>query len=111
MPIVDELHKAIVDLSGPRGVYDSREAWLARGARQAGISKSLAHRIFYRLIADPKYSIVEKIRAATLRLEEQVGHDRIALDRRLEELAGEISEGAPCAFTDRRSGVDRRTWE
>ncbi len=62
-----EMRKAVVDLAGPRAVFDSRARWLERAARAAGISPRMAKALFYCEIADPKNSVVEKIRAARAR--------------------------------------------
>jgi hypothetical protein len=37
----------LCDLAGPRGWHDTRESWLARGARKAGLSLRRARAIFY----------------------------------------------------------------
>lgn len=37
----------ICDLAGPRGWNDTREAWLARGARKAGTTLRRARALFY----------------------------------------------------------------
>jgi len=37
----------ICELAGPRGWHDTREAWLARGARKAGITLRRARALFY----------------------------------------------------------------
>ena len=53
----------LCDLSGPRGWNDTRESWLARGARRAGLSIRRARAIFYqepiRLDAD-EYLAIER---------------------------------------------------
>jgi nucleotide-binding universal stress UspA family protein len=53
----------LCDLSGPRGWNDTRESWLARGARKAGLSARRARALFYaepiRLSAD-EYLAIEK---------------------------------------------------
>lgn len=62
--IADEMHDAIVKLAGDREVYDSRERWLQRAARRAGISFRTAKALFYREVPDPRASVIEKIRTA-----------------------------------------------
>ena len=53
----------LCDLSGPRGWNDTRESWLARGARKAGLSVRRARALFYaepiRLSAD-EYLAIER---------------------------------------------------
>ena len=62
--LADEMHDAIVKLAGDREVFDSRERWLERAARRAGISFRTAKSLFYREGADPRASVIEKIRTA-----------------------------------------------
>lgn len=62
-----EMRKAIIEIAGPRKLFDSRELWLDRAARAAGISKRTAKAIFYCECADPRASVVEKIREAQKR--------------------------------------------
>lgn len=88
MTLADELHDAIVKLSGPREVFDSRERWLARGSRAAGISNRAAKAIFYREWPDPRASIVDSVRAALARLETK--QEASARDE-IEALCGRIA--------------------
>lgn len=62
-----EMRNAIVELAGNRAVFDSRSRWLARAASKAGISARMAKALFYCEVADPKSSVVEQIRAARAR--------------------------------------------
>lgn len=75
----------LCDLSGPRGWNDTRESWLARGARRAGLSIRRARAIFYgeplRLTADEYLSI------------QKAHEDAKEAITRLHEISGE--EGAP----------------
>lgn len=59
-----ELSRArLCDLCGPRGWNDTRESWLARGARKAGLTLRRARALFYceplRLDAD-EYLAIER---------------------------------------------------
>ena len=71
----------LCDLSGPRGWNDTRESWLARGARRAGLSLRRARAIFYqepiRLDAD-EYLAIERAHqtahAAVASLQSLAGH-------------------------------------
>jgi hypothetical protein len=65
--IVVEMREAIIELAGDRGVFDSRALWLERAARLAGITPRMAKRLFYGECADPKASVVERVRAARAR--------------------------------------------
>lgn len=63
-----ELSRArLCDLCGPRGWNDTRESWLARGARKAGLTLRRARALFYsepiRLDAD-EYLAIERAYAA-----------------------------------------------
>lgn len=62
--IAEELREAIIALAGPRGDVDTKESWLNRAARRAGISYRQAQRLYYRECRDPRYSVVERISKA-----------------------------------------------
>jgi len=59
-----EMRRAIIGLAGNREVFDSRERWLDRAARAAGITRRMAKSFFYCECADPKASIVDRVREA-----------------------------------------------
>lgn len=63
----------ICELAGPRGWHDTREAWLARGARKAGITLRRARALFYqepiKLGADEYLTIERNWQAATRAVE------------------------------------------
>ena len=59
-----EMKSSIARLAGPRAVHDTRESWLRRGARAAGISYRQAKSLFYGESADPRSSTVEAVRVA-----------------------------------------------
>jgi hypothetical protein len=65
--IADEMKTSIEQLCGPRDFHDTRESWLARGARRAGISYRAAKAFFYRETRNPRSSDVEAVRAALLK--------------------------------------------
>jgi hypothetical protein len=52
--IDDEMKRSIEQLCGPRDFHDTRESWLARGARRAGISYRAAKAFFYREKINPR---------------------------------------------------------
>lgn len=61
-------HDMLINICGPRGWNDTRESWLARGARRARLSLRRAKAIFYqepiRLTADEYVAIQEAYEAA-----------------------------------------------
>lgn len=70
----------LCELSGPRGWHDTRESWLARGARRARLSMRRARAIFYqepiRLTADEYIAIEAAFRENGERLE--TAHEALA---------------------------------
>lgn len=64
MQLADEMHDAIVRLAGERGWHETREAWLAKAARKAGISFRRAKTFFYREPGAFRAEDVEAVRAA-----------------------------------------------
>ena len=69
-----ELSRArLCDLCGPRGWNDTRESWLARGARKAGLTLRQARALFYsepiRLDADEYLAIERAYTAARASVE------------------------------------------
>lgn len=73
MCIADEMRAAIIDLAGPKDWIDTRQRWLERAARRAGISFRAAKALYYGETPDPRSSVVEKIRAALKQHKEKVG--------------------------------------
>jgi molybdenum-dependent DNA-binding transcriptional regulator ModE len=83
----------LADLCGPREIHDSRESWLRRGARLAGLSYRQAKSIFYGEIRNPEHRAVRAIRETLEREQtrrngahhdtpaELAGRLRILLDR------------------------------
>lgn len=65
---VVKAHDMLIDLCGQRGWNDTRESWLARGARKARLSLRRARAIFYqepiRLTADEYIAIQEAFETA-----------------------------------------------
>lgn len=64
MRLADEMHDGIVRLAGERGWHETREAWLARAARKAGITCRRAKTFFYREPGAYRAADVEAVRAA-----------------------------------------------
>lgn len=94
--IREELHDAMTRVAGPREWCDTRESWIARAARRAGVPFRTARAIFYREIRDPKWSIVEAVRTAARALDEhnesKARDELIALRARIERLEQEIAD-------------------
>ena len=59
-----EMRSAIISLAGDRAIFDSRDRWLERAARAAGISRRAAKTLFYAETNNPGSEVVEKVRAA-----------------------------------------------
>ena len=66
-----EMKSSIAELAGPRDLHDTRESWLRRGARRAGITYRQAKSLFYGESADPRSSTVEAVRRALSEQERQ----------------------------------------
>jgi hypothetical protein len=67
--------------AGPRQWNDTRESWLARAARNAGVSYRQAKALFYGEITDDEHKTVRRMRAAAGR------HEAAELAHRYEALA------------------------
>ncbi len=88
----------LADLCGPREIHDSRESWLRRGARQAGLSYRQAKGIFYAEITDPENRAVRLIREKLERerriragaKNEKITHDNAAILARALRLQSEL---------------------
>jgi hypothetical protein len=66
--LVAEMRESIIRLGGERSWFETRQAWLDRAARIAGISARSAKALFYRETPDPKASVVERVRCAVEKL-------------------------------------------
>ena len=62
--LVEEMQQAIRELAGPRSFGDTRESWLNRAARRAGISFRRAKAFHYGEVKNPRVQDVEKVRNA-----------------------------------------------
>lgn len=75
-----ELKRDMTAVCGPRHEHDTRESWLRRGARAAGISYRQARSFFYCEHEDPRSAAALKLRDALEKrrqaaLEQQVQED------------------------------------
>lgn len=74
-------------IAGPRMASDTRESWLARAARKAGISFRQCKALYYGETIDPKVSVALGVAAAA----EKARNEARALARRFESLAGAMN--------------------
>lgn len=58
------LRELVAKVAGPREWSDTRETWLARAARKAGISYRQCKALFYGEIADPNHKSARLMRDA-----------------------------------------------
>lgn len=59
--LADDMKVGIERLAGPRLPHDTRESWLRRGARRAGISLRAAQSLFYRQQSTPSGGVVWRV--------------------------------------------------
>jgi hypothetical protein len=59
-----ELREAIIELAGNRALFDTRDRWLDRAARAAGISRRMAKTFFYGEKCNPSAEVVAAVRSA-----------------------------------------------
>ena len=69
--IASETREYLIAIAGDRLWSETREAWLARAARQCGISFRSARSLFYGTMPNPRADFVERIRIAAEKLEKQ----------------------------------------
>lgn len=62
--IAVEMRDAIIELAGNRALFDTRDRWLERAARSAGISRRMAKTFFYGEKCNPSAEVVESVRRA-----------------------------------------------
>lgn len=62
--IQTDWRQEVVWVCGPRLETDTRESWFARGAKKAGVQWRQLKALFHREVADPKYSIGERVKSA-----------------------------------------------
>lgn len=59
-----EMRQSIISLAGVRGWGETRQRWIEKAARKAGISYRTTKSLFYSEMPDPKASIVARVRQA-----------------------------------------------
>lgn len=74
-------------IAGPRMAGDTKESWLARAARRAGITFRQCKALYYGETTDPKVSIASGVIVAA----EAARQEARSLASRFENLAGEMN--------------------
>lgn len=97
VPAIELARDMLCDLSGPRGWHDTRESWLARGARRAGLTLRRARAVFYqepiRLTADELLGIMRAHESAHASVA-AISHLAREADVRAAEIDGRGGAGA-----------------
>jgi hypothetical protein len=73
--LIVEMREAIIELGGNRALFDTRDLWLERAARAAGISKRMAKSFFYNERCNPSSAVVESVRAARMNVRIKARND------------------------------------
>lgn len=110
VPAIELAREMLCELAGPRGWHDTRESWLARGARRAGLTLRRARAIFYqeplRLTADEYLGIQRAYTAAHEAVAQMVhlaGDQDLRRRARADEARnGSASQGGQVASPARR---------
>jgi hypothetical protein len=80
----DTMRNLVAAVAGPRQWGDTRESWLARAARRAGVSYRQAKALFYGEIIDADHRTARRMREAAGQ------HEAEQLAQRFEALAGSL---------------------
>ena len=78
------MRNLVAAVAGPRQWGDTRESWLARAARRAGVSYRQAKALFYGEIIDADHRTARRMREAAGQ------HEAEQLAQRFEALAGSL---------------------
>lgn len=81
----------VVWVCGPRLETDTRESWLSRGARKAGVGYRQIKALFHRETVDPKYSVGNRVRSAAA----EARREAIEHAKQLESLARKMHATDP----------------
>lgn len=75
-----EMRQAIVTLAGERSWTETRQRWLERAARRAGITYRSARALFYCEPHQPRAAVVDQVRAAVSqqKREEAISREELA---------------------------------
>ena len=80
---------AIASIAGAMEFSDTRESWLARAARKAGITHRQCKALYYGEIVDPKLSVASGV----LRAAEEARSSALMLATKFEAAAGRMQNG------------------
>jgi tetrahydromethanopterin S-methyltransferase subunit G len=84
------MRQSIITLAGERAWSETRQRWLERAARRAGISYRAAKGLFYGEPHEPRAGVVESVRRAVERMsfdqEAKAKDEYAALSKRIAEL-------------------------
>lgn len=94
--IVDEYRDLLAFAAGPRGWNDTRDSWLARGARALGIDFSRARNVWYGKTRRVEASEFLNVKARVEALRERQEANREAMDH----VAGTLAPMAGRKATD-----------
>lgn len=83
-------------IAGPFGYQESRESWLARAARRAGVTFRTIKALFYGQRVNPGFAIGSKIRDAA----EDARREARALASQFETIAGGLNAKDPDFHSD-----------
>jgi hypothetical protein len=75
------MRELVAAVAGPRQWGDTRQSWIGRAARRAGVSYRAAKSLFYGEITDPEHKAARKMKAAAGK------HEAEQLARQFEGLA------------------------
>lgn len=77
----------ITVIAGPYSPSDTRESWLSRAARRAGVSVRTAKSLFYGETIDPRDSVAQRVRGAAA----QARKSAIEQARQYEHIAASLA--------------------
>lgn len=108
MYLTMDWQKEIEAIAGPIAVHDSRESWLLRAARKAGITHWHAKALFYGELKDPKWSLGIKVcNAANKARLEAARIDAAALSNQFQQIArGMVNANADLHGADAAALLD-----
>lgn len=72
-----ELRRLVAAVAGPKQWTDTRDSWLHRAARRAGLGDRMMKRLFYAEIDDPDHPAVVKLMEAAAHYETENLADRL----------------------------------
>ena len=85
---VRSMRELVAVVAGERGWGETRESWLARAARHAGVSYRQTKALFYGEITDPEHRAARRMKAAA---EKDGKQEAEALAQRFETIARSIN--------------------